>query len=204
MNEMSLEHGRINQKIKTRTKILNAAKQLMYDGKKITLEEVAREAKVGRATIYRYFPNIELLVTEASLDIHFLSSEELFEKVKALSIADRIFYIQEYYNNMAQKHELIFRRYLSATILESIDKNKKLRGARRVESMALALSSIKGNAPKRDLENLKNIATILMGIEPVIVAKDVCGLSNEESNKTLHWAIQMILKGMGNGSDVFE
>lgn len=202
MNAMSFEKGRVNQKNKTRSKILNAARELMSDNKKLSLEEVARQADVGRATIYRYFPNIELLITEASLDIHFLSSEELFEKVRHLPIPERIKYIQEYYNKMAQKHEVIFRQYLSATLLESIDTGKKIRGARRLETMALALSSAKGAIPEKDLENLKNIATILMGIESFIVAKDVCDLSNEQSNKTLNWAIDMILKGMGNGNDI--
>ena len=44
--------------------------------------------------------------------------------------------------------------------------------------------------------NLKNISTVLMGIEAVIVSKDVCGLKNKETNDTLKWAFEMILKGM--------
>ena len=97
---------------------------------------------------------------------------------------------------MAQDHELIFRRYLSATILESIGSSKKIRGARRVESMKLALKSESRKLSTKDLKNLKNVSTILMGIESVIVAKDVCGLKNEEANDTLSWAIEMILKGI--------
>ncbi|MGI9531640.1 TetR/AcrR family transcriptional regulator [Lutimonas sp.] len=203
MNKMSLSQGRVNQKNKTRTKILDAAKELMSGSKKLTLEEVAHQARIGRATIYRYFPNVELLITEASLDIHFLSSEELFEKVKHLPIPERIKYIQDYYNELAQKHEVIFRRYLSAALLESIATGNKIRGARRLETMSLVLSSAKGLVSEKDLENLKNIGTILMGIESLIVAKDVCDLTNEQLNKTLNWAIDMILKGMADGGEDF-
>ena len=148
MKTISLENGRINQKIKTRTRILSAAKNLMSENKKITLEEVAQKAEVARATIYRYFPNIDLLYTEASLDIHFSSPEELFEEVKNMSLDQRLIYIQNYYNKMAQDHELIFRRYLSAVLLESLGSNKKIRGARRVEAMSLALSSSKKKLSK--------------------------------------------------------
>lgn len=196
MKSISLEKGRINQKIKTRTRILNAAKSLMSEDKKITLEEVALKAEVARATIYRYFPNIDLLYTEASLDIHFSSPKELFEEVKNMSLDQRLIHIQAYYNRMAQDHELIFRRYLSATLIESLGSNKKIRGARRVEAMSLALASSKNKISKENLDHLKNAATILMGIESVIVAKDVCGLSDEKTNETLKWALEMILKGL--------
>ena len=196
MKTISLQKGRINQKKKTRIRILNAAKNLMSENKKITLEEVALKAKVGRATIYRYFPNIDLLFTEASLDIHFLTPEELFEEVKNMSLDQRLIYIQNYYNTMAQDHELIFRRYLSATLIESLGSNKKIRGARRIEATSLALESSQKKLSKKDIDLLKNTATILMGIESVIVAKDVCRLSDKKTNETLNWALEMILKGM--------
>ena len=196
MKTISLQKGRINQKKKTRIRILNAAKNLMSENKKITLEEVALKAKVGRATIYRYFPSIDLLYTEASLDIHFLTPEELFDEVKNMSLDQRLIYIQNYYNTMAQDHELIFRRYLSATLIESLGSNKKIRGARRIEATSLALESSQKKLSKKDIDLLKNTATILMGIESVIVAKDVCRLSDKKTNETLNWALEMILKGM--------
>jgi len=196
MKSISLNKGRINQKIKTRTRILNAAKSLMSENKKISLEEVASKAEVGRATIYRYFPNIDLLFTEASLDIHFLSPIELFEKVKEMPLKERIYYVQDYYNKMAQDHELIFRRYLSATLIESIESSKKIRGARRVETMHLVLESLETEMSNKNQEYLKNVSTVLMGIEALIVTKDVCGLSNQESMDNLNWAIEMILKGL--------
>jgi len=196
MNLATINKGRSNQKKKTRARILNAAKKLMSDVRQVSLEEVADEAKISRATIYRYFTNIDMLFTEASLDIHFLTPVQLHDKVKDWPLDECILFIQDYYNNMAQEHELIFRRYLSATIIESFESNKKIRGARRVEAMALALEPYKTQISKIDLENLKNISTILMGIESIIVSKDVCRLENKQTNETLKWAIEMILKGM--------
>ena len=196
MKIISLNEGRVNQKLKTRTQILKAAKDLMSKNSKTTLEEVAQEAKISRATIYRYFPNIELLYTEASLDIHYLPPNTLFEEVKEMSLSEGILNIQSYYNQLAQDHELIFRRYLSAVLNESIVSKKKIRGARRVATMELVLDSFKKEISKKNLKNLKNIASILMGIDSLIVAKDVCGLSNKEAHDTLKWGIEMILKGI--------
>jgi AcrR family transcriptional regulator len=196
MKSISLNEGRINQKIKTRVRILNAAKTLMSKNKNTSLEEIASEAKVSRATIYRYFPNLELLYNEASLDIHYLSPDALFEKVKDMTLENRIYYIQNYYNQLAQDHELIFRRYLSAVLKESIVSKKKIRGARRIDAMNLILESSKNKIPKKELKNLRNLATILMGIDAQIVAKDVCDLTSKEANQTLKWGIEMILKGI--------
>lgn len=198
MNTISLQEGRINQKFKTRTRILNAAKSLLSKNKPISLEEVAHKAQVSRATIYRYFTNIDLLCTEASLDIHHLSPAELSEKVSGMTLDKRIYFIQNYYNQLAQDHELIFRRYISATLLESRGSKKKVRGARRLDTLNLALQPVKAQLTKKDLERLKNISSILMGIDSLIVAKDVCGLSNEETNETLKWGLEMILKGIAS------
>ena len=144
------------------------------------------------------FRTIDLLFTEASLDIHYQSPAALFEEVKDMTLENRIYYIQNYYNQLAQDHELIFRRYLSAVLNESIVSKKKIRGARRVEAMNLILDTYKEEISKKDLIKLKNIASILMGIDSLIVAKDVCGLTNKEANDTLKWGIEMILKGMNS------
>ena len=164
--------------------------------KKVSLEDIADKANVSRATIYRYFPSVELLITEASLDIHHQSPDELLVEVKDMPLNDRIFYIQNYYNQLAQDHELVFRRYLSTVLTESITSKKKIRGLRRLESMKIALQPFKKDMPTDQFENLINISALLMGIDSLIVTKDVCDLSNAESNKLLKWGIDMILKNL--------
>ena len=196
MNKLSLEKGRIKQKQQTREEILKAARSLMNRKKKITLEDVAEKASISRATIYRYFSNVELLFTEASLDIHHLAPDELLEHVHKMPLKNRLLYIQNYYNQLAQKHELGFRRYLISALTESIVSKKKVRGARRIETLKLALQPYKNEMTKKQFDNLIHASTLLMGIDALIVAKDVCGLSNEEANKVQKWALELILKGI--------
>lgn len=196
MNKLSLDEGRIKQKLKTRFEILSAAKRLMRKSKKLTLEEIAAEANISRATIYRYFSNIDLLIKEASLDIQHPGAEEISLKTKDLAFEERVLYVQDHYNSIAQENELEFRRYLSAVLAESITNSKKVRGARRVETLKQSLAPFKSQMSNADFKNLINIASILMGIDALTVSKDVCDLNNEESASLLNWGMRMILKGM--------
>lgn len=176
--------------------ILKAAQALMQKQKKISLEDVAKKAKVSRATMYRYFSNIDLLFTEASLDFQHKSPEEIGKAVQSLPFEERLFYIQDYYNGLAQNNEIGFRRYLSAVLSESIMSKKPLRGARRMESINQALAPFKDQMDDQSYHKLTSVASVLMGIDPLITCKDVCKLNNNETNETLHWALEMILKGM--------
>ncbi|NNE55617.1 MAG: TetR/AcrR family transcriptional regulator, partial [Flavobacteriales bacterium] len=105
MSKLPLDKGRVSQKLQTRQQILNAVKSLMKTKRKISLEDVAQKAKISRATIYRYFSNVELLVTEASLDIHHIAPIELAESTRGKDLVDSIKQIQSYYNNLAHQHE---------------------------------------------------------------------------------------------------
>ncbi|WP_367390597.1 TetR/AcrR family transcriptional regulator [Lewinella sp. LCG006] len=201
MKKISLDTGRVNQKAKTRTKILVAAKELMQQEKLITLEDVAEKANISRATIYRYYAKIDLLITEASLDIHHKSPDELLDEVKEMGLEDRIIYVQKHYTQLAQKHEVAFRRYLSAVLLESVTSKKKLRGARRVKSLNNVLKPFKNDLDSDTFKKLVTVASVLMGIDSLIVCKDVCDLDNEEANATLQWALEMIFKGISSGKE---
>lgn len=196
MNKLSLEEGRVEQKLQTRTEILKAAKVLMKKRKKITLEDVATQAGISRATIYRYFSNVDLLFTEASLDVYHRSPEELAKEADGQSIEQSILFLQQYYNHLAQKHENGFRRYLSTALSESVSSKKKIRGARRVSALKLALKPFRKQMSAKTIRNLTHISTILMGIDALVVAKDVCGLNNRQTSELLQWGIEMLLRGI--------
>lgn len=196
MKKEYLQKGRVNQKLKTREKILSSAQELLSTGKKFTLEEVAEKAGVSRATIYRYYSNVDVLSAEAGIDINTLSPEAIFENLKGLKTSDKILGVQAYYNNLTMDHESAFRNYLSI-ILGADSKNK--RGARRTKTLKLVLDEL--NLTKQQANDLTNLFTVLMGIEPLIVTKDVCGLDNQQSKKLLRWGMQLLLKGIAIDQD---
>lgn len=198
MNKFSLNTGRQTQKKKTRQKILDSAQNLMTIGKPFSLEDVAKHSNTSRATVYRYFSNIDILCSEAGIDIHTKSPEKLVEECNHLPITEQILYIQNYYNKLAIDNEAAFRKYLSIYLKEDYSNQKNsVRGARRASALILALQPFKRKISKNNYQNLIASATALMGIEPLITTKDVCKLSNNDANSALSWGLEMLLKGSG-------
>ncbi|MDU8886816.1 TetR/AcrR family transcriptional regulator [Yeosuana sp. MJ-SS3] len=191
MKKEYIKSGRINQKLETRDKILTSAQFFINKGLEFTLEDVAKKSGISRATIYRYYSKIEILANEAGLDINTKSPENIIENLKEKNIEEIILGIQNYFNTLAIDHESAFRKYLS-TVLASNSSEIK-RGARRKKTLQLAFENISIN--KREREKLVNLLTILMGIEPLIVTKDVSGLTNNQSMEIMNWGVQLILKG---------
>lgn len=191
MNDDYIKSGRINQKLETRDKILTNAQYFINKGLEFTLEDVAKKSGISRATIYRYYSKIDILVNEAGLDLKTKSPENIIENLKGKNIEEIILGIQKYFNILAIDNENAFRKYL-CTVLASNSSEVK-RGARRKKTLQLALEDYSIN--KKDKDKLVSLLTILMGIEPLIVSKDVSGLNNNQSMEVMKWGVQLILKG---------
>ncbi|MEV6028460.1 TetR/AcrR family transcriptional regulator [Streptomyces sp. NPDC052036] len=65
MATTSTDTGRSNQKKRTRTAIVEAARELIGTGAEVTMPAIARAALVSEATAYRYFPDLPSLIGEA-------------------------------------------------------------------------------------------------------------------------------------------
>lgn len=191
MKKEYLGTGRKNQKLKTRDRILESAQHILKKKRNVTIEEVASHADISRATIYRYYSNIDILAAEAILDLNTKSSEEIIEEIKDLGLKDAILAVQEYYNNLTIDHEAGFRKYMSVVLNE--EQSKQMRGARRKKTLAMLLKQRNTKLQSQEIDNLVNVATVLMGIEPFVVTKDVCHLNNKESKQVLHWGLEKII-----------
>ncbi|MDO6602614.1 TetR/AcrR family transcriptional regulator [Arenibacter palladensis] len=196
MKKDYIQTGRINQKLETRHKILESAKQLVRKGIDFNLEDVANNAEISRATIYRYYPNLEILSYEVGIDIGTKTPEDIIEDLKDCSLNDMLMGIQNYYNEHAVNNENAFRKYLSAVLTSA---SEKKRGARRNRTLQLAL--MKSDIRPKEKKDLVHLLAILMGIEPLIVAKDVSGLDNKEFKELMSWGMKLVLKGFFDGKE---
>ena len=70
------------------------------------------------------------------------------------------------------------------------------RGARRVSVLSVALQNGNLNTENPEVKNHIHIATLLMGMEAFIVAKDVCHLDNQESMDVLKWGMEKLLQAV--------
>jgi AcrR family transcriptional regulator len=88
--------GRANQKLRTRTAIIDAARGLIRSGREITMPAVAAAAMVSEATAYRYFPDLVSLLREAIVRDWPSPDEALAPVAGSEDPVERISYATEY------------------------------------------------------------------------------------------------------------
>ncbi|MFC4096469.1 TetR/AcrR family transcriptional regulator [Euzebyella saccharophila] len=194
MSDSHLSSGRKAQKQQTRQKILKAANDLVKNHSPLNMDEIAKEAGISRATIYRYYSNAEEIATELILYLNVPDSGKLMSDWEGQNLYDGLKGIQNAYLDFIFNNEIPSKKFLGA-ILSSADP-KLERGQNRITSVREFLASKDIQMNPVEKENLSVIATLLMGIEAVIVTKDVCGLDNQKSREVLNWALDRILKGL--------
>lgn len=124
--------GRARQKLRTRKAILQAAGRLLANGGPLpTIEAIADEALVSRATLYRYFPNLDILLAEVPLDAGALPAAELFADLPkswrpgsaaaAGQAADRVERVQRHLHRLVLENETTFRVFLRGTMDRALE-----------------------------------------------------------------------------------
>jgi len=190
--------GRPNQKTRTRKDLLQAASRLMKQGRALTLEEVAEEALVSRATAYRYFPNVEALMVEAWVDVAVPEPHELFRDETSRDPIARLQRAETALYDMILANETLLRKVLAHTIEQGIqaDENGQLprRQNRRTPLIEAALEPARAEFKPGSLKVLARALALIMGPEATIVVKDVLQLDDAEARKVKRWAIRALVE----------
>src|SRR5688500_2614633 len=116
MDSPTAPPGRPNQRRRTRQDLLRAASEAMKSGRRPSLEEVAEAALVSRATAYRYFPSMEALLVEASLDVAFPDPERVMAGAPKADALARLEAADAAMDEMIQANEAALRTMLSYTV----------------------------------------------------------------------------------------
>lgn len=190
--------GRPNQKTRTRKDLLQAASRLMKQGQNPTLEEVAEEALVSRATAYRYFPSIEALLVESSVDLAVPEPSALFEGDTSRDPVARLQRVDTTLHDMILANEPALRTMLAHTIQHAgtADENGKFpkRQNRRSPLIEAALEPARHQFKPATLKLLMNALALILGPESSIVVKDVLQLDDAEARKVKRWAIRALVE----------
>lgn len=190
--------GRPNQRRRTRKDLLEAAARLMRKGRSPTLEEVAEEALVSRATAYRYFSTVEALLIEAALDIAVPSAEDLFagdvseDPVARLARVDRAMAEMMRANEPALRMMLIHSLELGLKGAEG--DGPPSRQNRRQPLIEAALSPLRRELEPSAVDRLAKALALLIGTEAMIVFKDVLRLDESEAAEIRDWAIRALVE----------
>lgn len=193
---MSVETGRPNQRRRTRKDLLQAAARLMKRGTSPTLEEVAAEAMVSRATAYRYFPNIETLLIEAPLDLAMASPDEVFRDGPDYDPVARLERAEAMFQKMATENEPALRMMLANATTRPLRESgdEPARQNRRMPLIEAALEPARKEFKPADMKVLSRALALVMFTEAWIACKDVLGLDEAEAKKVQRFAIRALLE----------
>jgi AcrR family transcriptional regulator len=188
--------GRPNQRRRTRKDLLEAAARLMRQGHKPSLEEVAEAALVSRATAYRYFPSIEALMLEATLDVAAPSADEVLRNAPVDPVT-RVERVDAAFEAMMSANEAGLRMMLAQSLQRSLAADgAKLpkRQNRRSPLIEAALEPVRKQFRPADLQMLSRALALVIGTEGMVVFKDVLRISDAEARKTRRWAIRALVE----------
>lgn len=186
--------ARDNQRSRTRKDLLEAALRLSAGGEKPTLDQVAEEALVSRATAYRYFKNADELLREAALHMAFPNGKDIFDPRQRDPIA-RLKRADEEVDAMIRANEAPLRLMLANAIQQACDADGlPARQNRRIPLIEAALEPSSELFDPWSLDRLKSALSLLIGPEATIVFKDVLQLADDEAREVRHWIIENLVK----------
>lgn len=192
----NLEHGRTNQKRRTRQALLDAGTRLLAQGRSPSLAEVAEEALVSRTTAYRYFPSIEALLSEAFFEQEIPTAEQLFGEPLEGPV-ERVLRVEETLNEILFANEVSTRLVARNTIdawLASAPDHRPVRPGRRLRLLDAALEPLAAELEPTRLRRLRDALALTIGTEAVLATRDVCGLDVDEARDVTRWASEALVR----------
>jgi AcrR family transcriptional regulator len=186
---------RFNQRARTRQALIDAAAALLDSGHASpTMDEVAEQARVSRATAYRYFDSASDLVWQvvadrlvAPVDDTFVAAGddigERVERAEAL-INDHLFGDPD--GTRAFERAALDRQLSGAGLPDD-------RAGRRLVSIDAALAPIVDRLDPAELERLRYALALTMGSQVVPALLDTCRLDVDQAREVTRFAARAII-----------
>lgn len=165
----------------------------MRQGLAPTLEEIAEEALVSRATAYRYFPSAEAVFVEAALDVAMPDAETLFADAPDDPVT-RLERLDTAVDHMIATHEPALRAMLITALQRSLaDDGTPARQNRRTPLIEAALAPSRNVFDRTSFTRLTEALALVVGTESRIVFKDVLHLGDAEARRLKRWIIRALV-----------
>jgi AcrR family transcriptional regulator len=200
MSIVKPEDPRANQKARTRAAIIAAAQALQRQGTEPTIEQAAEQARVSRATAYRYFPTKEALLVELSNMVPDAAHvDALLANSAADDIEERLLLLIDTFDGIVLAEEEHFRTFTRVAMDTWLRSHRKgddapvVREGRRMRWLEAVLAPLDELPPERK-RLLQAALALTLGAEAIITMKDVCRLDNDETLAVLRWAATALLR----------
>jgi AcrR family transcriptional regulator len=192
---------RANQRERTRTAIVDAARTLLLAGKLPSVVDAAEAARVSRATAYRYFPTQGALIQEA-VTAGLVPAGEWEERLAgAGDLPDRVERLAAKMFELMRDNEVLLRGYLLLSLQQwakaqagqELDEPPIRRGG-RLDGIHAALAPFRGQLDPAALRRLAIAISLVMGVEARIVLRDIWELDEDEAERVIRWVARTLAR----------
>ena len=175
--------------------LLDTAMELIRSGGHIpSVAEVAVRSKVSRATAYRYFPSRSALITaviESSLGpVRSLSSDNPDGRARVHELFTQTFpRFKEFEPQLRAAAQLSLEQWAleRAGLLEE----EPFRRGHRIRILEHAIAPL--SLPRAVRERLHHALSVVYGIEPFVILKDIWGLPDREVERIALWMADALI-----------
>lgn len=185
------------QKRRTRLAILDTAAAMLDQAQPATMVEVAQRAGVSRATLYRFFPSLEALLTEAALHVQARALDDQGTPDLKGTPEERVDALVVGVLTLVRDNDAAFRtmlRWHLAPRPAAEGAHAPPRGARRVRWLDAALEPLRDDLSAERYEQLKSALSALLGIEAWIAWRDVRALDADEAIAVARWMARALVQ----------
>jgi len=178
-------------------RLLDVAMELIrHDGHIPTVAEVAVRAAVSRATAYRYFPTRSALITaviEASLGpVRTFASDKASGRERVRELFLRTFpRFTEFEPQLRAAAQLSLEQW--ALERSGLLEEEPYRRGHRIGILEHAIAPLAPSLPAALRERLHRALSVVYGIEPYIILKDIWGLPDREVERIALWMADALI-----------
>jgi AcrR family transcriptional regulator len=197
--EISPEDPRANQKERTRAALVEAATALLREGMPPTVPEAAERAKVSRATAYRYFPTQDALLVEvAAIRPSVEPVEQMLAELSTEDAETRLVKLLDMFVPILLEEEAHMRTALRVYLDTWIENQRHgdarpVREGRRMRWLDVVLDPARDQLSKRQYQRLRDALALTIGVESIIVMRDVCHVDDDTVVERLRWTAVALL-----------
>ncbi len=192
---MSALRKQSNQELRTRKDLLLAGIRLLKKGRKPTMEEVAEEALVSRATAYRHFQTVDVLLAETAAESSVVSPEQLFANNTSDDPEARIDEAEASLHKAVYENEAQLRVMLANSVMRALeDSSVPVRQNRRGPLIEAALAPARHRFGDAEYQKLCAALAMIFGPESMIVARDVIGIDDKYAREVKSWAVRALVR----------
>ena len=92
------------------------------------------------------------------------------------------------------EHEHLLRTMVHLTVLENPPPGTRPRGSRRIDWIELAVGSLKPRLGKSAYARLVSALSLVVGIEALLVLRDIRGLTGTQATQVSQWMARAVLR----------